>query len=232
MASSSSRKIKSAIGAKGRAERQLTSDYFDVTSHLLDAQSSEQEYKSDRAESEELYSFLSSGVETFDTLSQGFQDKAQMESDIEAFEGSLFEGEAPLRVEKKPSLMDVLNPWSDKKVKLSDYLSGQDEYFVGEKSFGTKYDVAARGKQIKSLEFADELTSKVTGESRINKSKYPETLDIPEGFEFDFKKLYSMVGKGLDINKSTTSTIPSLDYNLGDFDFESDEGSPTYFMDK
>lgn len=229
MASSSSRKIKSAIGAKGRAERQLTSDYFDISTHLIDAQESAELFKIDRAESDTLYELGFSALELSDTLAQSFEEQSKIKSDIAAFETSLPEGVAPLRVEKKPSLMDVINPWSKQKATLSDYLYGQNEYFVGERSFGSKYDVAARGKHIKSLDLVDDLTKEFSGSKRTSYTP-PETLDIPEGFEFDIKKLYSMVGKGLDTNKSPV--IPSLEYNLGDFDFESDEESPTYFMDK
>jgi len=229
MASSSSRKIKSAIGAKGRAERQLTSDYFDISTSLIDAQESAELFKIDRAESDTLYEFGFSALELSDTLAQSFEEQSKIKSDIAAFETSLPEGVAPLRVEKKPSLMDVINPWSKQKATLSDYLYGQDEYFVGERSFGSKYDVAARGKHIKSLDLVDDLTKEFS--DSYSPKSFPKNLEMPEGintkFKFDFKKLYSMVGKELDTNKS-----PVIQYNLGDFDFESDEGSPTYFMDK
>ena len=68
MASSSSRKIKSAIGAKGRAERQLTSDYFDISTHLIDAQESAELFKIDRAESDTLYELGFSALELSNTL--------------------------------------------------------------------------------------------------------------------------------------------------------------------
>ena len=103
MPKSSSQKIKSAISAKGSAQRQLTADYADVTSSLLDSELSSQEFAIDRKESDEFFSTLYSGLEVADTLSQGWEEKAQIKSDIAAFEGSLPEGTAPMRIEKKTS---------------------------------------------------------------------------------------------------------------------------------
>ena len=78
MASSSSQKIKSAISAKGSAERQLTSDYADVTSSLLDSELSSKEFDLDIKESDEFFNTLYSGLEVADTLSQGWEEKAKL----------------------------------------------------------------------------------------------------------------------------------------------------------
>ena len=161
MASSSYKKIKSAISAKGSAERQLTSDYADVTSSLLDSELSSKEFDLDIKESDEFFNTLYSGLEVADTLSQGWEEKAKLKSDIATFETSLPEGISPMRIEKKTSLMDVFQ----KKGKIGDYLYGQDEYFVGDKSYGSMYDVAARGKQIKSLDSVKDLLSGMPGEA-------------------------------------------------------------------
>ena len=161
MASSSSQKIKSAISAKGSAERQLTSDYADVTSSLFDSELSSKEFDLDKKESDDFFNTLYSGLEVADTLSQGWEEKAKLKSDIATFEGSLPEGISPMRIEKKTSLMDVFK----RKGKIGDYLYGQDEYFVGDKSYGSMYDVAARGKQIKSLDSVKDLLSGMPGEA-------------------------------------------------------------------
>ena len=184
MASSSSKRIKSAISAKGRAQRQLTADYADVQSSLLDADLSSKEFAIDRKESDEFFSTLYSGLEVADTLSQGFEQKAQIKSDIAAFEDFLPEGVSPLRIEKKTSLMDVFK----RKGKISDYLYGQDEYFVGDKSYGSMYDVAARGKEIKSLDSVKDLLGNMPGETFS--SDIPRTLeDFNPELKFDFSKL-------------------------------------------
>lgn len=183
MPKSSSQKIKSAISAKGSAQRQLTADYADVTSSLLDSELSSQEFAIDRKESDEFFSTLYSGLEVADTLSQGFEEKAQIKSDIAAFEGSLPEGTAPMRIEKKTSLMDVFQ----RKGKISDYLYGQDEYFVGDRSYGSMYDVSARGKQIKALDSVDDLLGNMPGEAFSTNT--PRTLgDFNPELRFDISK--------------------------------------------
>jgi len=182
MASSSSQKIKSAISAKGSAERQLTSDYADVTSSLLDSKLSSKEFDLDIKESDEFFNTLYSGLEVADTLSQGFEEKAKIKSDISSFEGSLPEGISPMRIKKKTSLMDVFK----RKGKIGDYLYGQDEYFVGDKSYGSMYDVAARGKQIKSLDSVKDLLSGMPGEAFS--SDRPTLRDFNAELNFDMSK--------------------------------------------
>tara|TARA_R110000787_G_scaffold49208_1_gene118208 strand:+ start:1409 stop:2056 length:648 start_codon:yes stop_codon:yes gene_type:complete len=192
MASSSSQKIKSAISAKGSAERQLTSDYADVTSSLLDSELSSKEFDLDIKESDEFFNTLYSGLEVADTLSQGWEEKAKLKSDIDTFEGSLPEGISPMRIEKKTSLMDVFQ----KKGKIGDYLYGQDEYFVGDKSYGSMYDVAARGKQIKSLDSVKDLLSGMPGEAFS--SDRTTLRDFNLELNFDMSKYNTFPNKTID----------------------------------
>ena len=180
----SSSKIKSAIRARGTAERELTRDYSDVTSSLLESELSSKEFELDKAESTEAFETLYSGLELADTLSVGFEEKRKLKGDIAAFEGSLPKGASPLRIEKKPTMMDFFS----RKAKLSDVVYGQDEYFLGERSYGSKYDVAARGKKIKALDSVEDLLGSMGGEPFS--SDIPRTLgDFNPELKFDFSKL-------------------------------------------
>jgi hypothetical protein len=88
-----------------------------------------------------------------------------------------------MRIEKKTSLMDVFQ----RKGKISDYLYGQDEYFVGDRSYGSMYDVSARGKQIKALDSVDDLLGNMPGEAFSTNT--PRTLgDFNPELRFDISK--------------------------------------------
>tara|TARA_R110002124_G_scaffold282214_1_gene457214 strand:+ start:2225 stop:2887 length:663 start_codon:yes stop_codon:yes gene_type:complete len=209
MASSSYKKIKSAISAKGSAERQLTSDYADVTSSLLDSELSSKEFDLDIKESDEFFNTLYSGLEVADTLSQGWEEKAKLKSDIATFETSLPEGISPMRIEKKTSLMDVFQ----KKGKIGDYLYGQDEYFVGDKSYGSMYDVAARGKQIKSLDSVKDLLSGMPGEAFSSDAKI--TLgDFNPELNFDYSKLHNQNNQSIETSPYKPESYQLLDEEM------------------
>tara|TARA_Y100001963_G_scaffold81252_1_gene112685 strand:+ start:2208 stop:2867 length:660 start_codon:yes stop_codon:yes gene_type:complete len=187
--SKSASKIKSAIASRGTAGRQMSKYYSNVTDSLMKSQFSSQMYELDRKESDAFYGTLASAVEVADTLAQGFEQKKELESDISAFEKSLPEG-TDLRLEKKPTLMDYLS--KDKKVKLSDVIYGQDEYYLGEKQLGSKYDIAARGKEIKSRELVDKLSDNMFGE-KYSSPEFSKTLsDFSPELKFDFEKYSSI----------------------------------------
>ena len=208
MASSSYKKIKSAISAKGSAERQLTSDYADVTSSLFDSELSSKEFDLDRKESDDFFDTLYSGLEVADTLSQGFDEKAKLKSDISTFEGSLPEGTSPMRIEKKTSLMDVFQ----KKGKIGDFLYGQDEYFVGDKSYGSMYDVAARGKQIKSLDSVKDLLSGMPGEAFSSDSPTLEYFNTE--LNFDYSKLHNQNNQSIETSPYKPESYQLLDEEM------------------
>ena len=210
MPSSSSSKIKSAIASRGRAQRDISKHYSDVTSSLLDSQLSEGMYGLERKESEEFYGTLSSSLEVLDTLSEGFKQKKELKSDISAFEESLPEG-ADLRIEKKPTLMDYLS--KDKKVKLSDVMYGEDKYYLGERKLGSKYDVAARGKQIIAKDSIDELIGNMEGEkytSNVNRT----LSDFSPELNFDLQKYNSI--KLPNVFQQSADDISGSEYKISD----------------
>ena len=175
--------LKSAIRSKGTLDRQMGSQLFDATSSLMASDLSAKEFE-------------------FEQISQSFQDKKELQSNIKSFEDSLpRDPESPsgkklgLRKEEKTSLMDVFK----REGKISDFLYGQDEYFVGEKSYGSKYDVAARGKQIKALDAADELLNKLSGDKYISKS--PTKLgDFNTQLNFDLSKYNKNSNNDVNLN--------------------------------
>jgi len=185
----SASKIKSAIVSRGIAQRQYSKDYADVSSSLLESQLSQGMYGLEKKESEEFYGTLSSGLETLDTLSEGFKQKKELKSNISAFEESLPEG-SDLRIEKKSNLMD----WISGEAKLSDVMYGEDKYYLGERKLGSKYDVAARGKQIIAKDSIDELIGNMEGEkytSNVNRT----LSDFNPQLNFDLKKYQTMLSQ-------------------------------------
>ena len=176
--------LKSAIRSKGTLDRQMGSQLFDATSSLMASDLSAKEFEFEQKEKNAFYNTLYSGLELADTLSVGFEEKRKLKGDIAAFEGSLPKGASPLRIEKKPTMMDFFS----RKAKLSDVVYGQDEYFLGERSYGSKYDVAARGKKIKALDSVEDLLGSMGGEPFS--SDIPRTLgDFNPELKFDFSKL-------------------------------------------
>ena len=98
-----------------------------------------------------------------------------------------------MRIEKKTSLMDVFQ----RKGKISDYLYGQDEYFVGDRKYGSMYDVAARGKQIKALDSVDDLLGNMPGETFSTNT--PRTLgDFNPELRFDISKFNTFPNKTIE----------------------------------
>jgi hypothetical protein len=194
--------LKSAIRSKGTLDRQMGSQLFDATSSLMASDLSTKEFEFKQKERDTFYNTLYSGLELSDTISQSFQDKKELQSNIKSFEDSLpRDPESPsgkklgLRKEEKTSLMDVFK----REGKISDFLYGQDEYFVGEKSYGSKYDVAARGKQIKALDAADELLNKLSGDKYISKS--PTKLgDFNTQLNFDYSKFNKNSNNDVNLN--------------------------------
>ena len=67
---------------------------------------------------------------------------------------------------EKTSLSDVLK---GKKGSLTSYLTGKQEYFIGDKSIGSQYDVSARGDEIFSKRLAKNLLEMTEGESLMDK---------------------------------------------------------------
>ena len=171
---STSAKIKSAIRSKGSSQRKAISSLSDVSSRLSEADFSSKIFEIKSKQSEEAFDTVFSGIDALATLAGGLEQKAELESNIKVLEGELGEGQQ-FKIKQKPKLMDVFK----KDVTLSDYLTSEDQYFLGDKSFGSKYDVAALGSKIKSERDAAALLSKSIETNTISEIGL-DTLESPK----------------------------------------------------
>ena len=167
-------KIKSAIRSGGKSRRKAISALSDVSSKLSEADYSSKLFEIESKQSEDFFNTVYSGIDTLATLAGGLEQKAELESNIKFLEGELGEGQQ-FEIKQKPKLIDVFKD----DVTLSDYLTGEDQYFLGEKSFGSKYDVAALGSKIKSERDAAALLSKSIETNTISKVAQ-STLEEPK----------------------------------------------------
>ena len=171
---STASKIKSAIRSGGKSRRKAISALSDVSSKLSEADYSSKLFEIKSKQSEDFFNTVYSGIDTLATLAGGLEQKAELESNIKFLEGELGEGQQ-FEIKQKPRLIDVFKD----DVTLSDYLTGEDQYFLGEKSFGSKYDVAALGSKIKSERDAAALLSKSIETNKISKVAQ-STLEEPK----------------------------------------------------
>lgn len=171
---STASKIKSAIRSGGKSRRKAISALSDVSSKLSEADYSSKLFEIESKQSEDFFNTVYSGIDTLATLAGGLEQKAELESNIKFLEGELGEGQQ-FEIKQKPKLIDVFKD----DVTLSDYLTGEDQYFLGEKSFGSKYDVAALGSKIKSERDAAALLSKSIETNTISKVAQ-STLEEPK----------------------------------------------------
>jgi len=185
-------KIKSAIRSTGTAQRGMTQQLAGVTEELLKAQESSNLARMRQQEYDRMFGTLSSGLELGSTIVESVKQDAKLQKDIESFEQSLpLEARSQYRVEKADiSLMDVLK----RKNTLTDFLSQEDKYFLGQRELGSKYDVAARGQEIRSKSLVKNLLESTDGFSMMDtrpkfdaKLKEPK-LDIDIGKIFQRKK--------------------------------------------
>ena len=167
-------KIKSAIRSGGKSRRKAISALSDVSSKLSEADYSSKLFEIESKQSEDFFNTVYSGIDTLATLAGGLEQKAELESNIKFLEGELGVGQQ-FEIKQKPKLIDVFKD----DVTLSDYLTGEDQYFLGEKSFGSKYDVAALGSKIKSERDAAALLSKSIETNTISKVAQ-STLEEPK----------------------------------------------------
>ena len=171
---STASKIKSAIRSGGKSRRKAISALSDVSSKLSEADYSSKLFEIESKQSEDFFNTVYSGIDTLATLAGGLEQKAELESNIKFLEGELGEGQQ-FEIKQKPKLIDVFKD----DVTLSDYLTGEDQYFLGEKSFGSKYDVAALGSKIKSERDAAALLSKSIETNTISEVAQ-STLEEPK----------------------------------------------------
>jgi hypothetical protein len=86
--------------------------------------------------------------------------------------------------------MDVFK----KKTGISEYLSSkvnmeQDQYFLGERKLGSRYDVAARGKSILSEKAVEDLLELTDDPSMMDMTTPSLNMEMPK-MNFDFKSIY------------------------------------------
>ena len=168
-----SKKIKSAIRSRGLSERQLMGNIADVRESLSEADYSSKMFDIKSRQSGQLYDAIYSGLNLATTISGTLEQRSELKSNIETFKGSLDE-ESELRLQKKPSLIDVFK----KESSLSDYLKG-DQYLIGDKVIGSKYDVAALGSKIQSEQTAKDLLERITS-SELETPKSVKSIPQPE----------------------------------------------------
>ena len=184
-----SAQIKSAIRSRGASQRDITEQLAGVTEQLQRAEESANLFKLREAEIAKTTGTLSSALELGSTYLEGVALKQELEDSMMDFERLLPEGVREAGGVKmvrgpKSSLMDVFTGTAS----LSDYLYGQETYMLGERKLGTKYDVAALGKQAKAMQQADLLEQFFGGEP-LPKSTISRELGM-ERPSIDVTKLY------------------------------------------
>jgi hypothetical protein len=213
-----SAQIKSAIRSRGASQRDITEQLAGVTEQLQRAEESANLFRLREAEQGRTLAFLSSGLELAATRSEQIKQSAELDRNIKAFEDSLPEGiRKEYRIDKADiSLMDVFK----RKNTLTDFLSQEDKYFLGEKQLGSKYDVAARGKEIMSKSLVKNLLESMDSPSMMDTStKFPSTLTEPK-LDFNLQKLYGSTGFMM-VNKD--NNINQIIRDISDSGFISDE---------
>tara|TARA_Y100000401_G_scaffold116415_1_gene122111 strand:+ start:4815 stop:5513 length:699 start_codon:yes stop_codon:yes gene_type:complete len=158
--------IKSAIRSKSGSERRIMSSLADVSSSLMSAKESSMMFDLEQQEKRTMYDTLYSGMELGQTIVGGIEQKKEIAQGVERFKEALpSDLKKDFRMEKT-SLSDVLK---GKKGSLTSYLTGKQEYFIGDKSLGSQYDVSARGDEIFSKRMAKNLLEMTEGESLMDR---------------------------------------------------------------
>jgi len=192
-------KIKSAIRSQSSARREMMSSLSDVSSSLLSAQESSKMFDLEQQQKESMYDFAYSGLELGETIVGGIEQKREIAKGVERFKEAL---PSDLRKDfrmEKTSLSDVLK---GKKGSLTSYLTGKQEYFIGDKSIGSQYDVSARGDEIFSKRLAKNLLEMTEGESLMDKPT--PTLKPMESIKFDMSKIGGMKPSSIQVNEDAT----------------------------
>ena len=168
------KQIKSAIRSQSSAQRGVTQQLAGVESLLQQADFSSKMSDIKNKQRETMFSTAASGLELASTFGEGLKQKAELESNIKAFEESLPEavrkagGVTTIENPNRASLMDVLK---GEKGSLTSFLYDEKEqYMLGENILGSKYDVAAMGEKAKALKQTDLLDRFNQGEPLDSKS--------------------------------------------------------------
>jgi hypothetical protein len=209
------KQIKSAIRSQSSAQRGVTQQLAGVESLLQQADFSSKMSDIKNKQRETMFATAASGLELASTFGEGLKQKAELESNIKAFEESLPEavrkagGVSVIENPNKASFIDVLKGEGS----LSSFLYDEKEqYMLGENVLGSKYDVAAMGEKAKALEQTDLLDRFMQGEPLDSKSPTLESsLQLDSGgmptLTKDFSSIY---GKEIDIESLQDSVDKPL----------------------
>ena len=224
--------IKSAIRSQSTGQRQVSEQLAGVESLLQQADFSSKMSDIKEAQKDTMYSSLFSGLDTASTFGEGLKQKAELESNIKAFEESLPEavrkagGVTIVDNPNRATLMDVLK---GKKGSLTSLLYDEKEqYMLGENVLGSKYDVAAMGEKAKALKQTDLLDRFMEGEPLDSKSPTLK-LEASPTLGTSFKSIY---GKDTDIESLKDSINKPLikddttEKDINEIIVESKIGSP------
>tara|TARA_R110001599_G_scaffold58253_1_gene160551 strand:+ start:2125 stop:2787 length:663 start_codon:yes stop_codon:yes gene_type:complete len=191
--------IKSAIRSKSTGQRKMMSSLADVGSSLMSAKESSMMFDLKQQEKNTMYDTLYSGLELGETIVGDIEQKKEIATGVERFKEALSEDlRKDFRMEKT-SLSDVLK---GKKGSLTSYLTGKQEYFIGDKSIGSQYDVSARGDEIFSKKLAKNLLEMTEGESLMDKPT--PTLPSINSMKFDMSKIGGMKPSSIQVNEDAT----------------------------
>ena len=199
------KKIKSAIRSKAIGQMETTKQLAGVESLLQQSDFSSKMADLKAKEKETMFATAASGLELASTFGEGLKQKAELESNIKAFEESLPEavrkagGVSIVKNPDRASLMDVLK---GEKGALTSFLTEEkDTYMLGENRLGSKYDVSAMGEKAKALKQTNLLDSFMEGEPLDSKSPTLESsLQLnSEGMPTLTKDFSPIYGKDTDI---------------------------------
>ena len=210
--------IKSAIRSKSGSERRIMSSLADVSSSLMSAKESSMMFDLEQQEKRTMYDTLYSGMELGETIIGGIQQKREIAQGIERFKEAL---PSDLRKDfrmEETSLSDVLK---GKKGSLTSYLTGKQEYFIGDKSLGSQYDVSARGDEIFSKRMAKNLLEMTEGESLMDRPT-PTLQPMQAGYgTINISNINKMKPSTMQVNQETQPN-PELFGEAEDIDIPQD----------
>ena len=199
--------IKSAIRSKAGSERKIMSSLADVSSSLMSAKESSMMFDLEQQEKKTMYDTLYSGIELGETILGDIEQKKEIAQGVERFKEAL---PSDLRKDfrmEKTSLSDVLK---GKKGSLTSYLTGKQEYFIGDKSLGSQYDVSARGDEIFSKRLAKNLLEMTEGESLMDKPT-PTLQPMQAGYgTINISNINKMKPSNMQVKDISTD----IDYDL------------------
>lgn len=199
--------IKSAIRSKAGNERRIMSSLADVSSSLMSAKESSMMFDLEQQEKRTMYDTLYSGMELGQTIVGGIEQKREIAQGVERFKEALpSDLKKDFRMEKT-SLSDVLK---GKKGSLTSYLTGKQEYFIGDKSLGSQYDVSARGDEIFSKRMAKNLLEMTEGESLMDRPT-PTLQPMQAGYgTINISNINKMKPSNMQVKDISTD----IDYDL------------------